>query len=493
MMAIGAGATVLLLSLFVILLAGACGAEDAPAVSVTTASSQDTQSEQFTTHWHDSEIEQPTINSQDGETEQPTINWQDSEEQQLAIPKAENEVEGPSAGIDLARYQGTVDWAKVAADGIDFAMIRVGYRSSDKGVIVADSNARYNMQEAAKHGVHIGVYFFSTAITEAEALEEADWVADYIARYPITYPVAFNCEGFDKTDSRQQDLTVEERTDLALAFLERIGEHGYIPMFYASQSELDSQWQTARIASVYRIWVAQYPQLPYPQTPQSSYTGSHHMWQYTHTGQVSGVAGMVDRDVAWFGFSQPAKPKDPTPAEQVGPDVEAMMTFREVKDSVTAKISTNLRSIPSQDQDSAVLSTLQNGEWVTRTGVSDSGWSRLERDGMTCYAVTSYLTTDANYSPEQTKDEDEDGIATVFIAVSDNVTAKDVVNLRSIPSVTREDSVVVAQLEKGQWIPRTGINEDVGWSRVVYNGQILYCITSYLETDSESQETTEPQ
>ena len=476
MMAIGAGAVTILVILAIILLAGSCGAEKPAQTSGPATSSQPT-----------SQTETAASATTDGQTELPTT---DTQPEQPTIPKGENETDGPTVGIDVARYQGTVDWAKVAVDGIDFAMIRVGYRTSDEGKIVADSNARYNMQEAAKHGVLIGVYFFSTAITEQEVLEEADWVADFIARYPITYPVAFNCEGFDKADSRQRMLTIEERSDLALAFLERIGQHGYTPMFYASQNELQNQWQTARIQTQYRVWVAQYPALPYPQTLESSYREIHHMWQYTHDGKVSGVAGTVDRDVAWFGYSEAAAPKDPTAPEPATPDVEAMMTFREVSDSVTAKISTNLRSVPSQGDDSKVLATLQNGDWITRTGVSDSGWSRLERGGETYYAVTSYLTTDPNYTAEPPKDEDGDGINTVFTAISDNVTAKDVVNLRSIPSITREDSVVVAKLEKGQWIQRTGINEDVGWSRVVYNGQTLYCVTSYLESDAE--ESTAP-
>ncbi len=459
MMAIGAGAAMLLI-LAVILLAGACGG-DKP--QQTTATTQTTVPEGTTLPAQT----QPT---------QPTV------------PKDENEIDGPTVGIDVARYQGTIDWEKVAAAGIDFAMIRVGYRTSDEGVIVADSNARYNMQEAGKHGVLIGAYFFSTAITETEALEEADWVADFIAQYPITYPVAYNCEGFNNADSRQRSLTIEARTDLALTFLKRIGERGYTPMFYASQSELRSQWQTARIQDIYRVWVAQYPVLPYPQTLESSYSEIHHMWQYTHDGRVDGIAGTVDRDVAWFGYSQAAQPKDPTPPDPASPDVEAMMTFQEVSDSVTAKITTNLRSIPSQGDDSTVLYTLQNGEWIQRTGISDSGWSRLERDGVTYYAVSSYLTIDANYTPESPKEEDDDGIDTVFAPMDDNVTAKDVVNLRTIPSITREDSRVVAQLTKGEWITRTGINEDVGWSRVVYNGQTLYCITSYLESDSTVQE-----
>lgn len=477
MIALGAGAiaVLLLLVLSIVLLASSCGADTPPKTEPQTTAGSTGQ---------DTDL---PANTQPNNT-QPTT----TQPPEPTVPKGENETDGPSIGIDVARYQGTIDWEKVAAAGIEFAMIRVGYRTSDEGVIVADSNARYNMQEASKYGILIGAYFFSTATTEAEALEEADWVADFIAQYPITYPVAFNCEGFNEPDSRQRRLTAEGRTDLALVFLGRIAQRGYIPMFYASQSDLQTQWETSRIDSAYRVWVAQYPALPYPQTLQSTYPESHQMWQYTQDGTLDGISGAVDRNVAWFGFSQAAQPKDPTPPETATPDVESMMTFQPVNESVTAKIKTNLRDIPSQDDDSTVLYTLQNGEWITRTGISDSGWSRLERGGVVYYAVSNYLTADPNYSAVS-PEEEADGINTVFTAVNDRVTAKDVVNLRSIPSVTREDSVVVAQLTKGEWITRTGINTDVGWSRVEYNGQTLYCITSYLETeDTVPEETAAP-
>lgn len=188
--------------------------------------------------------------------------------------------------------------------------------------------------------------------------------------------------------------------------------------------------------------------------------------------------------------TQPSETTLPQLTEPPATDASQAITFRDVNESVTAKIRTNLRDIPSQGDGSTVLYTLQNGEWITRTGISDSGWSRLERGGVVYYAVSSYLTTDPNYS-SVTPEEEDDGINTVFTAVNDRVTAKEVVNLRSIPSVTREDSVVVAQLTKGEWITRTGINTDVGWSRVEYNGRTLYCITSYLETENAVPEETE--
>ena len=129
-------------------------------------------------------------------------------------------------GIDVARYQGTIDWKEVAGSGIDFAMIRVGYRGKTDGIIKADPNGRYNLQEASEAGIKIGAYFFSTAISEEEAKEEAAWMADVLALYPITYPVGYDCEGFLETSIRQYEMSKQERTDAALAFVSEIERLG---------------------------------------------------------------------------------------------------------------------------------------------------------------------------------------------------------------------------------------------------------------------------
>jgi uncharacterized protein YgiM (DUF1202 family) len=152
--------------------------------------------------------------------------------------------------------------------------------------------------------------------------------------------------------------------------------------------------------------------------------------------------------------------------------------FSAVRETVTAKDYVNLRTLPSVTHtDSKIIGKLKNGESANRVGISDNGWSKLEWNGQICYAVSNLLTT-----LQSGKTELEDNqIDTVFTVVNDRVTAKDVVNLRSMPSVEHQNSEVVAQLKNGEVISRTGINEDVGWSRVDYNGQILYCISSYLK------------
>ena len=403
-----------------------------------------------------------------------------------------NETQELTLGIDVARYQGTINWKKVAESGVDFAIVRVGYRTLKTGEIIADTNAKYNMQEASKYGIKVGAYFFSTAITKEEAVEEANWVANYIAKYKITYPVVYNCEGYEDPENRQYSLTKTQRTDIAIAFLNKIAERGYSPMFYASKSEMegDAKWETSRLQGKYKIWVAQYPATPYPQTEKSSYSGTHAMWQYTNKGTVPGISKPVDMNVAYFGFQDTQGPQDSEAPEDVTADVEANMKFQEVNETVTAKDRTNLRDKPSQGSDSKVIYTLTNGETATRTGISDSGWSRIIYKGQTLYAVSSYLTTDLSIKqPEpEVPDESEDGIQTQFTTVDEWVTPKDAVNLRTLPSVTNENSEVVVKISKGEVVHRIGINTELGWSKVEYNGQILYCVSSYLEITEKPEE-----
>lgn len=435
----------------------------------------------------DGDGEANALEEKDPETEtMSTEQGTEVDVSKLLSSEAAAETDEVTIGIDVARYQGTIDWAQVAESGVTFAMVRVGYRMDGNREIIADSNARYNMQEAQKNGIKLGAYFFSTAVNEEEAIAEADWTADYISQYQITYPVAFDCEGFERADSAQYGLSAAQRTDIAIAFLNRIYERGYTPMFYSSMNEMtgDAKWETSRIEKTYRIWVSQYPSEPYPQTEKSAYGGVHAMWQYTNRGTVAGISQPVDVNIAYFGYEGTAGPQNEETPEEASADPEALMSFTAVEEEVTAKDSTNLRNIPSQGEDSTVVYTLKNGETVKRTGVSDSGWSRLLYNDQTVYAVSSFLTTDLNFqAPKQEVQEGAgsgDGLRTRFAERNEQMTAKIEVNLRKLPSVTNPDAVVVATLHNGEYVTRTGINEDYGWSRVEYNGETLYCISSYL-------------
>jgi len=405
---------------------------------------------------------------------------------QILIAEGAAETKEQTVGIDVSKYQGNINWEEVASSGIDFAMIRVGYRTMETGTIKEDSSAKYNLQEATANGIKVGAYFFSTAITEEEAREEAQWTADFISRYKITYPVAYNCEGFENENSRQYSLTKEARTGIAKAFLDQIYSSGYTPMFYASKNELkeDAKWITSELEKIYKIWLSWYPSEPYPDTPDADYEGSYAMWQYTNNAILNGIDYPVDVNVAYFGYEGENTAKNEEAPDIVGVNIEAGHHFSETSERVTAKEATNLRDIPSQGEDSKVILTLQNGQIAERTGISNSGWSRVVYEGKTYYAVSSLLTTDL--TPKTLTNEaannnsTENGLKTDFTICAETVMPKIEVNLRNIPSVTDSESIVVATAKYGETFKRTGYNEELGWSRVEYNGQTLYCVSSYI-------------
>lgn len=169
------------------------------------------------------------------------------------------------------------------------------------------------------------------------------------------------------------------------------------------------------------------------------------------------------------------------------------MEFVEISDTVTAKDVTNLRSVPSTLEEGNIVSQLMNGEVISRTGINEAyGWSRLDYNGQTVYAVSNYLTTDLNYKPPVTSSNPnrvstKDGRVIIFTDYSDNVTPKEYVNLRTEPSTSEGESTVRCQIKNGDVVHRTGYSPDSGWSRVEYNGEILYVVSSMIYTTDATE------
>lgn len=189
-------------------------------------------------------------------------------------------------GIDISKYQGDVDWNKVKNSGIDFAMLRVGYRGYSNGQIAIDEKFIENISQSTNANVQVGGYFFSQAITEQEAVEEADFVLQNIRGYNIDFPIVFDLEEISAADHRTHLLTKEERTKIAIAFCERIKEAGYTPMVYGNVSWLKDYYDLTQIIQ-YDIWLAQYSDCP-------SFPYDFQMWQYTNSGYVDGINHIVD-------------------------------------------------------------------------------------------------------------------------------------------------------------------------------------------------------
>ena len=190
-------------------------------------------------------------------------------------------------GIDVSVHQGTIDWKAVAADGIEFAMVRVGYRGMDDGMISEDVNARANLEGALNAGLDVGVYFFSQALTPEEARQEAEFVIDYIADYDITMPVVFDWEHVEDENARTSDMFDRELlTDCALAFLEPVQAAGYRPMIYFNRYQSDELLDLWLLRHN-EFWFALYDS-------KMNFPWKISMWQYTDCGKVDGIKGKVD-------------------------------------------------------------------------------------------------------------------------------------------------------------------------------------------------------
>lgn len=397
-----------------------------------------------------------------------------------------NMVQGKSNGIDVSKWQGKIDWSQVKKDRIDFAFIRIGYRG-ENGVIYKDDNADYNIQQASKAGVLVGVYFYSTAVNQQEAIEEAKWTLQCIKSYSISYPVVYDCEGYKHSSSRTYNLSTNERTKNAIAFLDTIAKEKYETMFYTSLSDLESHWNINDIKNKHKIWIAQYSDVIYPKKQTPDYDGTCHAWQYTNKGQVKGISGNVDMVVCYF-KNEKSTPKDTNAStpKVFTPLTEEDKIYSSVNEKVTAKEVTNLRTLATTKSD--IVTTLKNGESITRIGVGSNGWSKLKYKNKTVYAITSYLTTDLTVKEKKTETEDIVS-GQVFDAKKDKVTAKDEVNLRSLPTTSSD---IVGTLKSGAFLERTAIGRS-GWSRLIYNGQSVYAITNYLSNEVVKKPETQPE
>ena len=199
------------------------------------------------------------------------------------------------AGVDVSEHQGDIDWNQVKAAGIDFAIIRIGYRTYGGGDITLDKNFQKNLREADEAGIKVGVYFFSQALNADEAIEEADIVIDAIAPYNITYPVIFDWELIYGDSARTDKITVEDLADSCIAFCERVKSAGYTPMIYQNKNTTMYKLDLPRLQN-YDFWLAEYGTKP-------TYYYDYQMWQYSSTGKVPGISGEVDLNISFKDYS----------------------------------------------------------------------------------------------------------------------------------------------------------------------------------------------
>lgn len=196
-----------------------------------------------------------------------------------------------SVGIDVSKFQGTIDWAQVKGAGVDFAFIRVGYRGYGNGAIRLDETFDYNVTEALRNDINVGVYFYSQAVSYEEGAEEARFVLDHIKPYNINLPIVLDTEDAEDAEARTNDLTPQQRSEACRGFLETIQNSGRETMIYANLRWIALDLDLTQLYG-YDIWFAQYanePKLPY----------NFKIWQYTAEGTVPGIPQPVDLNIGF--------------------------------------------------------------------------------------------------------------------------------------------------------------------------------------------------
>ena len=193
---------------------------------------------------------------------------------------------GTIPGVDVSYYQGDIDWQQVKDSGIEFAMIRLGYRGyGEEGKLVEDKLAFQNIEGALDAGLKVGIYFFSQSISVEEAVEEAEFVLERIEKYDITMPIVYDWE-YISAEARTANMDRRTLTECYKAFCEKITEAGYTPMAYFNSYQSRQLMYLTELED-YPFWLALY-------SDRMTYPYRFEMWQYTDSGKVPGIEGNVD-------------------------------------------------------------------------------------------------------------------------------------------------------------------------------------------------------
>ncbi|MCR5332372.1 MAG: hypothetical protein K6E62_14495 [Lachnospiraceae bacterium] len=199
-------------------------------------------------------------------------------------------------GIDVSKYQGNINWKKVAEAGVEFAIVRMGFRGMNEGTLETDPYFNANMKGATDNGIKVGVYFFSQAVNEKEAADEAAFVLRSISGYNVEYPVIFDTERVTTYDARANSLNMETRTAVARTFCERITEAGYKPMIYANTKYMVMGIDLTKLKDIDKWYAVYNPTITFPYDFQ--------MLQYSEKGSIPGISGNVDLNISFVDYSK---------------------------------------------------------------------------------------------------------------------------------------------------------------------------------------------
>lgn len=198
-------------------------------------------------------------------------------------------------GIDVSVFQGNINWNSVKADGVDFAFIRLGYRGYTNGAVKLDSNFHQNIQGAQAAGIKVGVYFYSQAISRAEAIEEAQFCIDELRGYSLEMPVVFDLEGAQNSQYRTRGMTTQTAVRMVEAFCDTVENAGYRSMYYSYAKFLAEHEGMVAQLKGYDLWMAMYYRVPF-------FPYNFQIWQYSASGKVAGIAKEVDLNMLFLDY-----------------------------------------------------------------------------------------------------------------------------------------------------------------------------------------------
>lgn len=212
---------------------------------------------------------------------------EESEKLYIADIINDYKTENTKIGIDVSKWQEDINWEEVKEEGIEFAIIRMGYQTEYDGEYVIDPYFEDNIKGAKEVGLPVGIYFYSYAKNVNQAKEQAEWVKENLKDYEIDLPVAFDWESW--TSFNTTGMSFNTINKVANTFLDILQEAGYNGMLYSSKNYLEKIWYPTE----HETWLAQY-------NKRSTYEGDYSIWQMSESGRVQGVKGDVDIDIMYL-------------------------------------------------------------------------------------------------------------------------------------------------------------------------------------------------
>ncbi|MCD8300385.1 MAG: hypothetical protein LUC41_04335 [Clostridiales bacterium] len=385
-------------------------------------------------------------------------------------------------GIDVSYYQGTIDWTSVKNCGVDFAIVRVAYRGyGDSGALKEDPQFKTNLTGAIAAGIPVGVYIYSQATTETEAVEEADFIIDKIQGYDVTLPVVMDFEYAESSDGYigrlyKADLSAADATAICNAFCAEVTARGYTPMIYANKYMLENQMNASDLTGT--VWLAHYAK-------STNYAGDYGYWQYEYSNFVDGISGNVDMDFRYIKDSAEENPGNSSDdSSGNGSDDSSAKTY------TTYKTTTSVNYRTGAGTSYSIKGTLASGTQIqVEDGYSTTAngytWYRFNLNGTDYYIASNYVT---KVSSSSSSSSSSSGSSSTTYTTYKTTTS---VNYRTGAGTSYSVKGTLAsgtqiQVEDGYSTTANGYT----WYRFNLNGTDYYIASNYVTKVSSSSSSS---